>query len=102
MATKYDFSGDLLDRLSLGGSARWESQPPQTATNPGTGLTKKVGQPAYWLVNLFGAYDMTGQTSLQVNVDNVFDKEYYNTNSWFGGYIYGEPRSVVATLSHTF
>lgn len=102
MATKYDFSGDFLERFSVGGSARWESRPPQSAVNPGTGLTEKVGQPAYWLVNAFGAYDVTEQTSIQVNVDNIFDEKYYNTNSWFGGYIYGEPRSVVATLSHKF
>lgn len=102
MATKYDFSGDFLERFSLGGSARWESRPPQTATNPGTGLTEKVGQPAYWLFNAFGSYDLTEQTALQVNVDNIFDKKYYNTNSWFGGYIYGEPRSVTVTLSHSF
>ena len=102
MATKYDFNGDFLERVSLGGSARWESRPPQSAVNPGTGLTEKVGQPAYWLFNAFGSYDLTEQTSLQVNVDNIFDKKYYNTNSWFGGYIYGEPRSVRATLRHTF
>lgn len=101
MATKYEFSGGLLDRVSLGGSARWEGRPPQTATNPGTGLTEKVGQPAYWLVNLFGAYPLTDQMTIQVNVENVFDQTYYNTNSWFGGYIYGEPRNVRATLRYT-
>lgn len=101
MATKYEFGG-ALDGFSLGGSARWESRPPQTAENPATGVTEKVGQKAYWLVNLMGAYDITEFLSLQVNVNNLFDKRYYNTNSWFGGYIYGEPRNVRATLSYHF
>lgn len=101
MATKYEFGG-ALNGFSFGGSARWESRPPQTAPNPATGETEQVGQKAYWLVNLMGAYDITDRLSLQVNVNNVFDKHYYNTNSWFGGYIYGEPRNVRATLSYGF
>jgi outer-membrane receptor for ferric coprogen and ferric-rhodotorulic acid len=101
MATKYEFGG-ALDGLSLGGSLRWESRPPQTAKNPATGETEKVGQKAYALVNLMGAYDLTEALSLQVNVNNVFDKAYYNTNSWFGGFIYGEPRNVRVTLRYGF
>jgi len=101
MATKYDFRGGL-DGFSLGGSLRWESRPPQTAENPGTGLVERVGQKAYALVNVMGAYDLTERASLQVNVNNVFDKQYYNTNSWFGGYIYGEPRNVRLTLRYGF
>ena len=101
MATKYEFSG-VLNGFSLGGSARWESRPPQTAVNPATRETEKVGQNAYWLVNLMGAYDVIDWLSLQINVNNVFEKRYYNTNSWFGGYIYGEPRNIRATLSYGF
>jgi outer membrane receptor for ferric coprogen and ferric-rhodotorulic acid len=101
MATKYDFSG-MLDGLSLGGSMRWESRPPQTAPNPATGVTEPVGQEAYALVNLMAAYDLTEQASLQLNLNNVFDKTYYNTNSWFGGFIYGEPRNVRLTLRYGF
>ncbi len=101
MATKYEFGG-VLDGFSLGGSLRWESRPPQTATNPGTGQMEKVGQKAYALVNLMAAYDVAEQMSLQLNVNNVFDKTYYNTNSWFGGYIYGEPRNARLTLRYGF
>ena len=101
MATKYELGG-ALNGFSIGGSARWESRPPQTAANPATGVIEKVGQKAYWLVNLLGAYDINDQLSFQINVNNLFDKRYYNTNSWFGGYIYGEPRNVRATLSYGF
>lgn len=101
MATKYEFGG-ALDGFSLGGSLRWESRPPQTAVNPATLDTEPVGQKAYALVNLMGAYDLSERVSLQVNLNNIFDKTYYNTNSWFGGYIYGEPRNVRATLRYAF
>ena len=101
MATKYDFDG-ALDGFSLGGSMRWESRPPQTAPNPANGVIEPVGQEPYALVNLMAAYDVTEQLSLQVNVDNLFDKIYYNTNSYFGGFIYGEPRNARVTLRYGF
>jgi len=101
MATKYEFGGSL-EGASIGGSARWESRPPQTAPNPATGDLEPVGQEAYWLVNLMAAYDLTERLSLQLNVNNVFDKTYYNTNSYFGGYIYGEPRNALLTVRYGF
>jgi outer membrane receptor for ferric coprogen and ferric-rhodotorulic acid len=101
LSTKYDLS-NALDRLSVGGSLRWESRPPQTAVNPGTGDTEAVGQPAYVLVNLFAQFDVTERTSLQLNVNNVFDKTYYSNNAWFAGFVYGEPRNARLTLRHAF
>jgi outer membrane receptor for ferric coprogen and ferric-rhodotorulic acid len=101
MATKYAFGGALTG-ASVGGSLRWESRPPQTAANPPTGVVEPVGQAPYALVNLMAAYDLTEQLSLQLNVNNVFDKAYYNTNSWFGGYIFGEPRNARVTLRYGF
>ncbi len=101
MATKYEFGGGLKG-ASIGGSLRWESRPPQTAPNPATGVVEPVGQAPYALVNLMAAYDLTQRLSLQLNVNNVFDKAYYNTNSWFGGYIFGEPRNARVTLRYGF
>jgi outer membrane receptor for ferric coprogen and ferric-rhodotorulic acid len=49
-----------------------------------------------------GQYKVTDQTSVQVNVDNVFDKTYYSNNLWFAGFVYGEPRRARATLRHAF
>jgi outer membrane receptor for ferric coprogen and ferric-rhodotorulic acid len=101
LSTKYQLPG-AGDRVSLGGSLRWESRPPQTAVNPSTGKAEAVGQPAYALVNLMGQYKVTDQTSIQLNIDNVFDKAYYSNNAWFAGFVYGEPRRVRATLRHAF
>ena len=101
MATRYDFSG-MLDGLSVGGSARWESEPPKTAVNPATNARENVGQPAYLLVNAMARYKLTENVSLQLNVNNLFDKRYFNNNLWFAGYVYGEPRNVRATLRFGF
>lgn len=101
LSTKYDLS-NALDRFSVGGSLRWESRPPQTGVNPGTGATEPVGQPAYVLVNLLGQFDVTDRTSVQLNINNVFDKTYYSNNAWFAGFVYGEPRNARLTLRHAF
>jgi outer membrane receptor for ferric coprogen and ferric-rhodotorulic acid len=101
LSTKYELSG-ALERLSLGGSLRWESRPPQTAVNPGTNLVEAVGQPSYVVVNLLAQYDLTDQTTVQLNVNNVFDETYYSNNAWFAGFVYAEPRNARLTLRHTF
>lgn len=49
-------------------------------------------------------YDFTENTSLQLNVNNVFDKEYYsalNTNAGYGFFM-GAPRNFKLTLKHSF
>ncbi len=101
LSTKYELPG-ALERLSVGGSLRWESRPPQTAVNPGSGLTEPVGQPAYVLVNLLAQYDLNDRTSVQLNVNNLFDKAYYSNNAWFAGFVYGEPRNARVTLRYAF
>lgn len=100
-ATRYDFEG-ALSGLSLGGAVKWESQPPVTADNPGSGVVEVIGQPAYALVNLMARYDLTESLSLQVNVDNVFDQTFYSGNVWFPGFVYGEPRNARVTLKYGF
>jgi len=101
LATVYDLH-DWIEGLRVGGSLRWESQPPQTAVNPGSGVTERVGQPAYTVVNLMAEYQITEQVSAQVNVNNLFDKTYFNNNAWFAGYVYGEPRNARVTLRYSF
>lgn len=101
LATVYDLH-DWVEGLRVGGSLRWESQPPQTAVNPGSGVTERVGQPAYTVVNLMAEYQVTERVSAQVNVNNLFDKTYFNNNAWFAGYVFGEPRNARVTLRYSF
>lgn len=101
LATVYD-AGALLPGLRIGGSMRWESRPPMTAINPGSGDEERVGQPAYAIVNLMAEYEFTDQTSLQLNINNAFDETYISNNQWFAGYVYGEPSNAHLTLKHAF
>ena len=80
------------------------TRPPKTADNPGTQAVDAVavGQPAYLLVNAMARYALDEHVSLQVNVNNLFDKHYFNNNFWFDGFVYGEPRNVRATLRFQF
>ena len=100
-ATKYDFIG-TLDGLSLGGAVKWESRPPVTAVNPRTDMEEGIGQPAYAIANIMARYDLSEQLSLQVNIDNLFDKRFFSGNGWFPGFVYGEPRNGRVTVKYAF
>jgi outer membrane receptor for ferric coprogen and ferric-rhodotorulic acid len=100
-STRYDFDG-TLDGLSIGGAFKWESRPPVTAANPGTGVVEPIGQPAYAIANIMARYDLTEALSLQANVDNLFDKRFFSGNVWFPGFVYGEPRNARVTLKYAF
>ena len=97
--TKYELGGALAG-LALGGGVVWQSTPPFTQTNPATGLAERVGQPAYALVDLMASYRFNRQTSMQLNIKNVFDKHYYYA-PWDSP-TYGAPRSFNAQLKYTF
>lgn len=100
-ATAYGFTG-ALDGLRIGGALKWESQPPVTATNPGSGAVERIGQPDYAIANIMARYDLNQQVSLQLNVDNLFDQTFFSGNSWFPGFVYGEPRNARVTLKYAF
>lgn len=100
-ATRYDFTA-MLDGFSIGGAVKWESRPPVMAQNPGTLEMEPIGQPAHAIVNFMARYDVSGHISLQANVDNLFDKTWYSGNSWFPGFVFGEPRNARVTLKYAF
>lgn len=97
--TKHTLAG-AAQGWSVGGGLQWESTAPITATNPVTGATEAVGQPAYALLDLMASYAFNPRTSLQINIDNALDKQHYNS-SW-SGYTYGEPRKVTVSMKHRF
>jgi len=101
LTTKYAFQG-TLEGLSLGGALKWESRPPKLGVNPATDLEEPVGQPAYALVDLMARYAFNRNWALQLNVENVFDKTYFNNNAWFSGFVYGEPRNARLSLKYSF
>ena len=47
-------------------------------------------------------YKLTPQTSVQLNLNNVFDEKYYSQVNFYSTRNYGEPRNVMVTLKHEF
>jgi outer membrane receptor for ferric coprogen and ferric-rhodotorulic acid len=91
----------IASGLSVGGALRWEDQPPKRQTNP-VGVEEETGQPAYTLVDLSARYAIDRHWSLQLNVNNVFDKTYRTASAWWAGSLYGEPRNVKLTAKYQF
>ncbi|MGW9064285.1 TonB-dependent siderophore receptor [Achromobacter animicus] len=63
----------------------------------------KISQGAYTLVGLHAVYDVNKNLAVQFNVDNLFDRNYYqsvgNTNYWN---YFGQPRTFRLALRATF
>jgi outer membrane receptor for ferric coprogen and ferric-rhodotorulic acid len=94
--TTYTLPGD---HWTIGGGLRAQSK----LTYKGT--TFEMEQPAYAVVDLMAKYEFNEQTQLQLNVNNVFDMEYYSalgTTNPGSGLFKGAPRNFVLTLKHTF
>lgn len=92
--SEYRLPGEW-NRLSLGAGVNWQS----ALTNS----ISKVRRPSYSVWNARVAYDLTSHWTAALNVNNLFDKVYYE----YPGYVenrnnYGAPRSVLLTLRGRF
>lgn len=77
----------MLPRLRVGTALRWQS------------VVEKDGgarQEAYLLANAFAAWEVTGATTLRLNVNNLTDRRYLSTVQY--GAIYGAPRNAALSL----
>jgi outer membrane receptor for ferric coprogen and ferric-rhodotorulic acid len=68
------------------------------------GETYYIEQPAYALADVMARYKFNDTTEMQLNVNNVFDKDYYSSISGLTSYgqFKGAPREVVFSLRHKF
>jgi len=98
LGTSYRFSG-ALSGLTVGGNLYWQSDTSFTSAWPVVGTAR---QDAYTLVGLMARYQINRQTSISVNVDNLFDKTYHSIDPTFNTKVYGAPRSVLVTAKYTF
>lgn len=80
-------------RFSVGGGVTAQSK--IYTLNRGT----KITQGGYTVWNTRVGYDLSENWNVAVNVNNLFDKRYYQTIGYttYGSY-YGEPRSFMVTL----
>lgn len=99
--TSYKLKGNL-DKLTLGGGARWQSAGWQDVYNSGKNGYEKFTQEPYWLVDLMARYQITKSLSASVNVNNVFDKSYYTNIGFYSSAYPGDPRNVMVTTRWDF
>ncbi|MCY1557558.1 Ferric-pseudobactin BN7/BN8 receptor [compost metagenome] len=84
---------DALDKLTVGGGVNWQSK---------TGADLKYyTQGSYALVNLMARYDITENLTASLNLNNLFDKEYFAGGPRCCG-VYGEPRNFMTSLKYSY
>lgn len=66
----------------------------------GSGATE-ITQDAYVLTNAMISYDVDKHMKLQLNVNNIFDKEYYE-GIGSDGMVYGSPRNATVSFKYAF
>lgn len=89
------FGKYVYNRFTLGAGLNYKSK-----FYTGSGATQ-IQQDAYTIANMMIGYKISKNTKLQLNVNNLFDKKYYDgigANSM----VYGTPRNALLTLKYTF
>jgi outer membrane receptor for ferric coprogen and ferric-rhodotorulic acid len=96
--TTYTLPG-ALERWRVGGGLTSQN----TTYNKGDGY--RIEQEGYTLVDLMLGYKPTDHLDLRLNVNNVFDKKYYqsiNSNTWNAFNVYGDPRNFMLSAKYSF
>ena len=102
LSTTYRLPG-AWKALTLGGAVRAQSELVAEGTGWSNGIPYRIDQPAYAVADLMARYQVSEVTSVQLNVDNIFDKTYYSAISDPGyGNFMGQGRTFAIGLSHTF
>lgn len=86
-----------VPKLTLGGGVNWQSK---TYRSTAQGALRDIyTQKAYAVANLMASYRFDDRLSLNVNLNNVFDKEYRTRVHL---HMYGPERNLSATLKYRF
>lgn len=88
----------MLPELAFGGGARWQNKSWQDIKGP-NGDTR-ITQSGYTVVDLFTRYQATKNFAIQANLNNVFDKAYYDYLGTYG--VYGAPRNFSISANYRF
>ncbi|CAB3728955.1 Ferric-pseudobactin 358 receptor [Achromobacter ruhlandii] len=100
-STDYRLPGQW-NKLRVGGSVYAQSGIYESSS-PDADTPYRIRQAPYTLVGLHAVYDVNKNLALQLNVDNLFDRTYYQTvgndNYWN---FFGQPRAIRLALRATF
>lgn len=89
--TSYRLPG-VLDKVTVGGGVNWQSK-------VGNDL-HTFTQGSYAIANLTARYDINEHLEASVNLNNLFDREYYSMAGLYG--TYGAPRNVMTNFTYRF
>ena len=93
-----------LDKLTMGIGARHVSEQKRLITEgTSTATTNMPSVPSYTVFDMMVSYKLAKNTNLQMNVYNLFDKEYLSTlNNGGSRLVLGAPRSATLTAVYNF
>lgn len=105
LSTAYRLPGNW-HALTVGGAVNWQSDVYGSASRPigrganGRIITERarINQDAYTVVKLMSRYEFDKHLSASLNVDNLFDKKYYDNVGFYNGVYWGDPRTVTLSL----
>ena len=78
--------------LTIGGGVNWMDEVSQSG----------VTQDAVAITNLMAKYSFSDRVDVQLNVNNLFDEEYYNYISSNAQIQYGQPRFTQVRFNYSF
>lgn len=88
-------------KFAFGGTATYESE--RFTGQPDAAANEDMAVPDYTVVDAFATYNLTRDMKLRLNVDNVFDEDYYLAAYRSGSFTYiGDSRAVRLTLDAQF
>ncbi|MET3526897.1 TonB-dependent receptor [Phenylobacterium koreense] len=93
---------NVTDAFSLGGGAYYVSKMYGGNQGGAGGGTNRVYAPAYWRFDLYAAYRINEKLDLQLNVQNVGDKDYIARTNGVHHADYGPGRQAILTLNARF
>ncbi|GGK34568.1 outer-membrane receptor for ferric coprogen and ferric-rhodotorulic acid [Pseudomonas koreensis] len=105
LSTAYRLPGNW-HALTVGGAVNWQSDIYGASNRPvgrganGRIITERarINQEAYTVVKLMSRYEFDQHLSASLNVDNLFDKKYYDNVGFYNGVYWGDPRTVTLSL----
>ncbi|MCH4248943.1 MAG: TonB-dependent siderophore receptor [Acinetobacter populi] len=101
--TTYQLPGQW-NALTIGGGVNWQDSTyiNASARSAPVGANLKVEQGDYALVNLMARYQINSDFSAQLNINNLFDQDYYGIFPAYAQTTWGAPRNATLTLRYKF
>lgn len=91
----------VTPKLALGGSMTYESE--RFTGQPDSAASDSLAVPDYTVFDAFAIYRINRDLKVRVNVNNVFDEDYYLTAYRSGAFTYiGDARSATVSLDYQF